>query len=101
MERFMDLTTRFQALSAVFGYGKSSSYSVSLDISNNCYELEGKFGLGLGCYDIGDLPRNLELGPFKTMEELCDRFLLLVEEAEKLAEKEKAEQLEEVLGRRY
>ena len=84
MERFLSLVERFQALSEKFGYGKSSSYSVSLDIANNCYELEGKYSLELGTYDIGDLPRHSHLGPFKNLDELCDKFETIVQLGEQL-----------------
>ena len=59
-----ELYTKFSNLAKITSTTKSSSYD--LQITFNLYN--GIY-IELGCYDIGDWPRHLLLGPFKTEEE--------------------------------
>lgn len=88
MSRFLNLTKRFQDLATHFGCSKSSSFSVKLEIANRNSDVEGQFYLSLGTYDIGDMPRTSEFGPYKTIEMVCQVFETVVMGAESIKRKE-------------
>jgi hypothetical protein len=90
-DRFFELTERFQDLSDHFLATKSSSFTVDLRISNKSYEVEGKYGLTLGTYDIGDMPRHMEVGNFKSMVDICDAFEAIIIKAEEILAQEEAD----------
>lgn len=80
-----DLIERFQNLESAFGASKGSSFEVKIMKAPKYQEVEGQWSIELGCYDISNWPRHLELGPFKTIEETVVALNEKVERAEKLA----------------
>lgn len=71
------LRNKFLKLRDMTGAGKLSSYcmEISFQADDNIYVL-------LGTYDIGDWPRHLRIGPFKSEEEAHIATSLKIKEAE-------------------
>jgi len=76
MTIWYDLAKKFQKLSEITSADKSSSYSFNIN-----YSLNGGIFIELGCYDIGDWPRHLSLGPFNTEQEALEATLKKIDEA--------------------
>ena len=90
MTEWSTLYERFRKLSDATGREKSSSYVMNLVFSPD----EGIL-VELGCYDISDWPRGLQLGPFKTEKEAFEATSAKVAEAEVLVKKQIEEDKEE------
>lgn len=84
--RWNTLAARFAKLSLVTGRDKSSSY-----VLNVVFDPDGEILVEMGCYDIADWPRHLDLGPFKDEYEALIRTELKVIEAEIAVREQQAE----------
>lgn len=73
-----EIHNRFKKLGDITGINKRSSYSLNIR-----FNYEGDVMVELGCYDINDWPRNIELGPFNNEEDAQKATLVKVIEAEK------------------
>lgn len=83
MDRFSLLVARFQKLAEKTGRSKDSSYYVNVYVT-----IDGGWSFGLGCYDIGDLPRNYKSGCYQTFDMMLMALETMIETCENIVVEE-------------
>ncbi len=85
-DTFESLQKEFsQMLDNTVGKEKFSSGGISVSF------FDGEISASMGCYDIADWPRHLNLGPFKSEQEALIAIRLKISEATKICENTKNE----------